>query len=156
MNAYGAKISTLELSPSLDDFTPPNLDYSKLRRLCLYAPSKNAMNEFLKTSRNLEEMCFVPLKRKGRRRDAQPMTDSEIKRMTKGLIVNFMSMHFIHISTRGHFENICDSIQKGLFCTKNREREFMEIGLTVDCREITDFNDFMFTHARFGKNPEKV
>ena len=147
LSAYGAKISTLTLSPSVGDFTPPNQDYSKIRRLCLYAPSQNTMNGFLKTTKNLEEICFVPLKRKGKR-DLQPMTDSEIKRMTKELIVNFKSMHFIHISTRGHFENICDSIQKGLFCTKNRGKKFMEIGLTVDCREITDFNDFMCSISR--------
>ena len=149
LNAYGRQITTLALSSRLSGPVPipPNLDYSNLRRLCLYGPSQNSMNCFLKTSRNLEEICFVPLKR-FRDSDVQLMSDLEIKRMTKALIVDFKSIKFIHISTRGHFESICNSIHQGLFCTINRRRKFMEIGLTVDCREITDFNEFMCSISR--------
>ena len=148
LNAYGGQITTLSLLPRFEDCVPPNLDYCKLRRLCLYAPSEDTMEGFLKTSYNLEEICFFPMMRKfslsrGTTEDDQPMTDSEIKQMTKNLIVDSQSLRLFHVSTRGHFENICDSIQKGLYCTKERDREFMEIGLTVDCREIEDIDDFM-------------
>ena len=147
LDAFGGRITTLALSQSSSDFTPPNLDYSKLRRLCLYAPSQSTMSVFLKTSKNLEEVCFVPLQRK-ESQEIQRMTDSEIKRMTKRLIVDFKSIKFMHVSTRGHFEHIADSIQQGLLCTSSRKKEFMEIGLTVDCREITDFEDFMCSISR--------
>ena len=147
LNAYGEQLTTLTLSSDVDGFVPPDLDYSKLRRLCLFAPTQNAMNGFLKTSKNLKEICFGPLEIKGST-EVQPMGDAEIKRVTKKLIVDFKSLRFFHVSTRGHFENICDSIQKGLYCTRNQKREFMEIGLTVDCREITDFDDFMCSVSR--------
>ena len=147
LNAFGEQLTTLAMSTSASHVVLPNLDHSKLRRLCLYAPSQHTVDEFFKTSKNLEEICFVPLQRKGDT-DVQPMNDLEIKRMTKKLIVDFKSLRFFHISTRGHFENICDSMQKALFCTSSREREFMEIALTVDCREITDFTDFMCSISR--------
>ena len=145
--AYKGRITTLALSPSSGGFIPPNLEYSKLRRLSLNAASQTVMNGFLKTSKNLEEICFVPVEKQGNT-VVQSMSDTEIQNMTKKLIVDYKSLRFFHVSTRGHFDNICDSIQKGLYCTSNQKREFMEIGLTVDCREITDFDDFMCSVSR--------
>ena len=147
LNAYGAQLTTLTMTPSLAGLAPPNLDYSKLRRLCLYAPSQDAMNALLKTSKNMEEICFVPLM-KDEQRNIQAMSTSEITQMTRELIVNLNSIKFIHIWTRGHFDSICDSLHTGLYRTKDRERDFMEIGLTVDCREIADFNNFMCSISR--------
>ena len=143
LNAYGQRITELGLCSYFEHFAPPNLDYSKVRRLYLNAPSQNTVNGFLKTSKNLEKICFVP----GPDGD-QPTSDSEIKRMIKKFIVDLKSLRFFHVSTPRHFENICNSIYQGLFCTKTRDREFMEIGLTVDCREITDFDDFMCSISR--------
>ena len=120
----------------------PKVGYSNLRWLCLYAASTETMDNLLETARNLEEICFVPLMGTGST-DNQRMLDCEVKWMTKRLFSDFKMTQFIHVSTRRNFENICDSIQKGLYCTQNRKRDFLEIGLTVDCREITDFNDFM-------------
>ena len=136
LKAFGTKITTLDLCPVFADFRTPNQDYSRLQRMCFHAMSQNEMNVFLKTSTNLKEISFIP--------DAvRPMTELEPNRMIKRFIVCSKSIQFFHTSTRGHFENICNSIHQGLFCTSNRGREFMEIALTVDCREITDFNDFI-------------
>ena len=47
-------------------------------------------------------------------------------------------LEYFFISTRGYFDAICSGIQRGLYLTKKRKREQMEIGLNVNVQEISN------------------
>ena len=64
------------------------------------------------------------------------------------------------ISTRGHFERICNAIHHELFRTQHLKRERLEIGLLINCTEITDMADFVCNISRIllplnGSNTEQ-
>ena len=142
--AVGGLKTTLEtLSWSSRYSVVPELpcgDWSNLRRLCLRAPARKVMKQFLVNAKKLKQICFVPNVGQTRR---QPMTDEEIGMIAKQLFTDYSSLEFIYISTRGHFERICDSIHSGLYRTRELKREFLEIALHLDCSEISDLEDFM-------------
>ena len=115
-------------------------DLSNLRRVCLVAPPRQLIEQFLENAKKLKQICFVPNVGQTRR---QQMTDEEIGMITKQLFTEYSSLEFIYISTRGHFERICHSIHNGLYRTRKLKREFLEIALHLDCSEIEDLDDFM-------------
>ena len=120
-----------------------NCDLSKLRRLCLMAPPRQIMEQFLnggKGLNSLKQISFVPNRGISRR---QMMTGEEIGTLTKQLFTEYPSLEFIYISTRGHLERVCSAIYHGLFRTRKLKRNVMEIGLHIDCTEIEDLTDFM-------------
>ena len=63
--------------------------------------------------------------------------------MTKRLCTDYPSLEFIYISTRGHFERICNAIHNGLYHTRKLKRGFVEIALHLDSSEIEHLEDFM-------------
>ena len=135
------------LSPTLDTltwspWTVKNLsvDWFALQRLCLLAPPNRVMEQALEKANGLKQICFFPNIRTRRK---QPMTDTEIEVMAKKLFTDYLSLDFIYISTRAHFERICNAIHQGLYQTQNLKRENLEIGLHLDCSEIKDLTDFM-------------
>ena len=109
---------------------------------CTLPPTRtlNVMDQFLEKAKGLKQISFIPNINTGRK---QPMTATEIESMTKKLLTDHPSLEFIYLSTRGHFERICNAIHQGLFRTQSRERNSLEIKLHLDCSEIEDLTDFM-------------
>ena len=116
-----------------------NFDWLKLERLCLMAPSRNVMSQFLENAKRLKQICFAPNVYACSAR----MTAQGVGLMTRELFTDYPSLEFIYISTRGHFERICNSIHSGLYHTRKLERELLEIALHLDSSEIEDLDDFI-------------
>lgn len=138
LELLGSKLTTLTWSPR----TAINVtaEWPLLQRLALFAPPRNVMEQFLEKAKRLRLICFIPNFRAERK---QPMTDTEIETVTKMLFTDYPSLEFIYLSTRGHFDRICNAIHQGLFRTRNVERKILEIVLHLDCSEIQDLTDFM-------------
>ena len=132
---------SMDLLSDTSDSSTDWLSWSKLRRLCLMAPTQNVMDHFLENANSLKQICFVPNTRSPKWK--QHMNAQQIGMTTKRLFTDYPLLEFIYISTRGHFERICHSIHCGLYRIRKSKRKYLEIALHLDCSEIDALADFM-------------
>ena len=138
LRSLHSTLTTLTWSPRSVQIVPAEI--ANLERLCLLAPPQQIMEQFLEKAKGLKQICFVPNIKKKRK---QPMTDTQIERITTKLLTDYSSLEFIYLSTRGHLERMFSSLHEGLFQTRNVERNYLEIALHLDCSEIDDLTHFV-------------
>lgn len=127
------RINTLALSI-------PNYDIPEIQRLCLVEMQEHEINSIFNSVQSLREISWVP---NCGTTPSITFTTEQIERIIKRYIVDQQSLEYLYISTRGHFEDICNGIYRALFMTKKRQREQFEIALNVDLREIIDAEEFV-------------
>lgn len=120
-------------------------DWTKLRKLGVIKMSLSATNRILDTAQKLREIYFIPNTGNPPRTFMAPQ---DIDTLIRRFIVDYPDLEFLYVSTRGHLEKICSAIHHGLFRTKTRSRNKMEIGLMMDCDEITDGAEFICNLSR--------
>ena len=138
--ALSPKLQTLSLDTCFRSSLqlPSNCDWSKLKALCLSAPTQNTMDAILDRAQNLNEMSFDPIRRV---LDRQVI---EIENAMERLIVDHSTVETFCIWTQGHLERICNSIHRGLSQIQKFEKEYLKMILVIDSTELTEIKGFPY------------
>ena len=136
------KLHTLFISgpslPHLGDY-----DLSQLERLGVIAAVMPEVHSAMLNIKTLREIAWIPTTGPGPLRQSPHLEAEDVEDIIKRIIIEQPSLEYLYVSTRGHLEAICNGIYRGLFMTKKRQREQMEIALCVDVREISDKEEFL-------------
>lgn len=114
---------------------------STLKRICLCALTSTVrIDAILNANKSLHQIAFIP---NVCNPPVPSFADEVVKDITKRYILEQKSLEFFYVSTRRHFEAICDGIHRGIFMTKKLARKQMEITLNVDIQEISSAEEFV-------------
>ena len=122
-----------------------NGDLSKIKRLCLWAMTQQQINSLLSSCKILEEIAFIL----NVTTPPRPVLASDfVERKMRRCIEVQPALEYLYVSTRGHFDVVCNGIYRGLYSTKKRKRKQFEIVLNVDSRKISNLEDFVCTLSK--------
>ena len=138
LEAWKGRIETLTIGGPTDDIS--TYDISAVKRLCVLALKIPKIYLLLNSSKSIREISWIPNTNTPPR---PPLKGQQIAYIIKKCIVDQVSLEYLYVSTRGHFESICSGIHFGLYLTKKQKRKQFEIALNVDVREISKAEEFV-------------
>ena len=134
------KLHTLYINglslPNVGDY-----DLSQLQRFCLRAAVMPKHHSAMFTNKTLREIAWIPTT--GSLRQSPHFEAQDVENIVKRILIEQPLLEYLYVFTPQHLESICNGIHGGLFMTKKRHRERMEIALCVDVREISDKEEFL-------------
>ena len=142
LRAWSSKINTLSIDGMCDLSDLPDWDLSALKRICLCGMPASRIGTILNASKSLDHIALI-LNQNVFDPPLPVPTHETARNITKRCILEQKTLEFLYVSTRSHFEAICNGIHRGLFMTKKLARKQMEVALSVDVREISSAEDFV-------------
>ena len=143
LTAFGPKLRGLVLRncfrPSFQ--FPLNSDWSKLKKLSIWGPTQNTINEVLNKAMNVKMLYFGPnlSERKRGARISNDVLESAVEKV----FVDHPTLRNLYISTEGHLKRICKSVHQGLSRIQKEKKDCLGIRLRIDCSELTYMKGFL-------------
>ena len=132
----------------LDTITVTSWNLPLVKRLCFCTMGAHQIDSLLACFESVQEISWIPNLNAVPLPPLSSFTTQQIEDIVKKCIFEQSQLEYLYVSTRGYFEAICNGIHRGLYLTKTRRREQMEIALNVDVQEISNAEEFVCSISR--------